>query len=81
MNLLKKVHELEDKWIVYDDEEAEVQIELADLIFDKLISETTELIIKMNEEKHRGKAPVETKAMAALAMFERRVPGERKKSL
>mgnify|MGYP007019856709 CR=1 FL=1 len=54
---------------------------MADLIFDKLVSETTELIIKISEDRHKGKAPVESKALAALAMFERRVPGERKKSL
>ena len=39
--------EMEDKWINYDDEETEVEIELADLIFDKLVTETSELILQM----------------------------------
>lgn len=38
---------MEDKWVNYDDEETEVQLELADLIFDKLVSETTELIVNL----------------------------------
>lgn len=40
---------MEDKWINYDDEEAEVQLELADLIFDKLVTETTELILGLHK--------------------------------
>lgn len=42
---------MEDKWIAYDDEEAEVQLEIADLIFDKLVTETAELIIQINNER------------------------------
>jgi hypothetical protein len=45
---------MEEKWVIYDDEEAEVQLELADLIFDKLMSETTDLIISINEERAKG---------------------------
>ena len=41
---------MEDKWINYDDEEAEVQLELADLIFDKLVTETTELVMGLKNK-------------------------------
>jgi hypothetical protein len=43
---------MEDKWVIYDDEETEVQLELADLIFDKLVSETTDLIAQIYEKRH-----------------------------
>ena len=43
---------MEEKWVVYDDEETEVQLELADLIFDKLVSETTDLIASIYEKRH-----------------------------
>ena len=42
---------MEDKWITYDDEEAEVQLEISDLIFDKLVTETAELILKINNQR------------------------------
>ena len=42
---------MEDRWINYEDEETEVQIELADIIFDKLMTETSELILNINQKK------------------------------
>jgi len=42
---------MEDKWISYDDEETEVEIELADLIFDKLVTETSDLIAHLTEAR------------------------------
>ena len=42
---------MEDKWINYDDEEAEVELEISDLVFDKLVTETAELIIRINEQR------------------------------
>lgn len=45
---------MEEKWVIYDDEEAEVQLELADLVFDKLVTETTELILQFAEERQNG---------------------------
>ena len=42
---------MEEKWVAYDDEEAEVQLEIADLIFDKLVTETAELIFQIHEKR------------------------------
>jgi len=39
--LLFKVYENEDKWINYDEEETEVGVELADMVFESLISRFT----------------------------------------
>lgn len=42
---------MEDKWINYEDEETEVQLELADMIFDKLMTETSEMICKIVKDR------------------------------
>lgn len=47
---------MEDKWLAYDDEEAEVQLEISDLIFDKLVTEAAELIVQINNQR-RGVKP------------------------
>jgi len=52
--LASDVFEMEERWITYDDEEAEVQVELADLIFDKLVTETVEVITQINEERRKN---------------------------
>ena len=39
--MLFKVYENEDKWINYDEEETEVGVELADMVFESLISRFT----------------------------------------
>ena len=46
---------MEERWINYDDEEAEVQVEIADLIFDKLVSETVEIITQISEKRKNQK--------------------------
>ena len=46
---------MEERWITYEDEEAEVQVELADLIFDKLVSEAVEVITQINEKRRNQK--------------------------
>lgn len=43
--LASEVVEAEDRWIVYDDEQTEVGVELGDLIFENLIREITEELI------------------------------------
>jgi len=45
---------MENKWITYDDEEAEVELEIADMVFDKLVTETAELIAQINDKKKGG---------------------------
>lgn len=37
--MFKKVLENEEKWLNYDEEETDVQLEIADDIFDKIITE------------------------------------------
>lgn len=34
-----QVIEMEDKWINYDEEQTEIQVELSDIVFDHLINE------------------------------------------
>lgn len=51
---------MENKWITYDDEEAEVELEIADMVFDKLVTETAELIAQIYDKKrgdNRGGSP------------------------
>lgn len=45
---------MENKWITYDDEEAEVELEIADLVFDRLVTETAELIVQIHDKKKHG---------------------------
>lgn len=47
---------MENKWITYDDEEAEVELEIADLVFDKMVTEAAELIAQIHERR-RTNAP------------------------
>ena len=55
LTLYDKVFEMEERWINYDDEEVEVQVELADLIFDKLVAETVEIITQISEKRKNEK--------------------------
>ena len=48
---------MENKWITYDDEEAEVELEIADMVFDKLVTETADLIAQIYEKKRGGGSP------------------------
>lgn len=46
----------------YDDEETEVEIEISDLIFDKLAFETAELLLYIQERRSREKQILNLKA-------------------
>ena len=61
---------MENKWITYDDEEAEVELEIADLVFDKIVTETAELIAQINEKKKHDMNPSGHKLVAS--------PGQRR---
>ena len=37
--ILWKVYENEEKWVNYDEEETEVGVEVADMVFEKLVTE------------------------------------------
>ena len=39
---LNQVYENEDKWVHYDEEETEVGVELADMVFENIISQFTD---------------------------------------
>ena len=39
IQLFFQVYENEDKWVNYDEEETEVGVELADMVFEKLVTE------------------------------------------
>ena len=45
-----EVYENEDKWVNYDEEETEVGVELADMVFEKLVIEAVKdlQVIKLN---------------------------------
>lgn len=43
--------ENDDKWLNYEDEEIEVEIELADVIFDHLISDTLQCLIDLSQKR------------------------------
>ena len=45
---------MENKWITYDDEEVEVELEIADLVFDRLMTETAELVAHINDKRRNG---------------------------
>lgn len=47
---------MENKWITYDEEEAEVELEISDLVFDHMVTETAELIAQIYEQR-RGQSP------------------------
>lgn len=49
--LAVEVNEAEERWIVYDDEQTEVQVELSELIFDNLIIELIQEIHGPNDKK------------------------------
>jgi len=55
--LSEEIFEMENKWITYDDEEAEVELEIADMVFDKLVTETADLIAQIYEKKRGGGSP------------------------
>jgi len=61
---------MENKWITYDDEEAEVELEIADLVFDKIVTETAELIAQINEKKKNDITPSSHRLVAS--------PGQRR---
>jgi hypothetical protein len=43
--------ENDDKWLNYEDEEIEVEIELADVIFDHLISDTLQCLMELQKKR------------------------------
>ena len=47
--LAVEITELEDRWIDYEDEETEVLAELADLVFDALVTETIEEVLTIKD--------------------------------
>ena len=51
--------EYEDRWIDYEDEETEVAVELADLVFDVLVGETLEDILIIKERRRVDKTLLE----------------------
>ena len=40
--------EAEERWIVYDDEQTEVEVELSEMIFDKMIAEAVQELEDIN---------------------------------
>jgi hypothetical protein len=49
--ITKKVIECEDEWIDYEDEETEVGVELADLIFEKILNEGVEKMLLITQRR------------------------------
>lgn len=47
--LTEEALENDDKWLNYEDEEIEVEIELADVIFDYLITDTMDSLLEISE--------------------------------
>ena len=48
----------EDEWIDYEDEKTEVEVELADLLFDKFVTEGVEHMVILRElRKKQGYFP------------------------
>ena len=73
------MHEMEDKWVTYDDEETEVQLEISDLIFDKLVTETAELIHQIQENRRGPKESDESRKQQLLAVKKQPEPKLRRK--
>ena len=42
LNFIQKIYENEYKWNLYEDEKAEVVMELADLVFEELVEEVVD---------------------------------------
>ena len=50
--IILQVYENEDKWVNYDEEETEVGVELADMVFEKLVTEIVkDLNVTMKNRK------------------------------
>jgi len=45
--ILWKVYENEEKWVNYDEEETEVGVEVADMVFEKLVTDAVKDLIKL----------------------------------
>ena len=45
----QKVYENEDKWVNYDEEETEVGVEVADMVFEKLVTEIVKDLIGIDD--------------------------------
>ena len=43
--------EYEQDWINYEDEETEVQIEIANIIFDNMVEELSEELLQINDRR------------------------------
>ena len=46
-----EVYENEDKWVNYDEEETEVSVELADMIFENIITNLTNELKDLREKR------------------------------
>lgn len=44
-----EVYENEDKWVNYDEEETEVGVELADMVFEKLVNDVVNDLALISE--------------------------------
>jgi len=49
--LTEEALENDDKWLNYEDEEIEVEIELADVIFDYLITDTMDNLLEISNKR------------------------------
>lgn len=53
--LTEEALENDDKWLNYEDEEIEVEIELADVIFDYLITDTMDNLLEISNKRKNQK--------------------------
>jgi len=49
-----KIIDNEEQWTNYEMEEAEVKIDVADMIMEKLVTETAELLINLQNNKRQN---------------------------
>ena len=49
--VLNQIQDNEDSWVDYELEETQVKFDLADMILDALLAETTEIITKIEESR------------------------------
>lgn len=56
--LAAEVIEAEERWITYDDELTEVTVELGDYIYNKLIDEMVDEIVRINVKSHITQVPL-----------------------
>lgn len=45
--MLTKAFETDERWLIYDDEEVEVQTEVAELVFDSLLEEVVSSLVSI----------------------------------